>query len=587
MVSRLLRESILGISLLLVSVGAAVKGQEVASPSSDVPPREVIESRIMDQRITLQVYDSPLEEVAQQLSEMLEVPIRIDSRALDDVGLTTDTPVTMQAIDVRAQGVFWRMLKELDLTYRIDRHGLEITTPEEAEREMGPPRFYPLRDLVYDEEDQVHADDMYELISAAIVPESWEELGGPGTLSFFGGGMVVSQTEEIHRQLSRLFQGLREVKKGDREDPLEPIVLESHIGDFETVIQKIRETEVNLADEQYPLEKLREELSKATGLAIWFDTRAFDDVGLTTDAAVKGPWKQVSVERVFDDLDKQLDLDWLVIEGIVMITTPEEAESELMVRIYPVADLIAAEVKDSQTGFNPWHTDSAKAKQATGEPTGVLRGSYAGYDSLIETVTTTVVPESWEELGGPGTLTPYPLADCLVVAQTRQIHQKIDQLLSQVRANQPPRPEKEEAPPAEQEAVEGEEEAAEKTQTTDPPMVIRNYFITQPGSGKEGEREDLEKVRTRIMKTIEPKAWENEEAYIDLYQGRIVVHQRADIQRRIRSFLEATGFYGPHYPGSLPQPNLPQGGMGGGAGGGVFSVPSEKAGVLGPWKRTQ
>ncbi|MEX0793026.1 MAG: hypothetical protein WD045_07815 [Pirellulaceae bacterium] len=581
MVSRLLRGSVLGIGFLLfASAAAVVMGQEEASRTIAVPTREVIETKIMDQRITLQVFDSPLKEVAEQLSELLEVPIRIDSRALDDVGLTTDAPVTLQAIDVRAQGVLRRMLKELDLTYRIDQHGVEFTTPEEAENDMGPPRYYSLGDLVYDEEDQVHADAMIELITTTIVPESWEELGGPGSLAFYGGGLVITQTEEIHRLVSRLFRGLRVARKRDRENPLDPITLESHLGDFHTVVQRIRETTVDLPNEQYPLEKLGEELSKVTGLTIWIDTRALDDVGLATDTATQGPWQQVSVERVLDDL-KQLDLDWMAIEGIVIITTPEEAESELLVRVYPVADLIAAEVQASQTGFNPWHTDSAKAKKATGDPTGVLSGSYAGYDPLIEMLTTTVVPESWEELGGPGTLSPYPLANCLVVAQTRQIHQEIDQLLGQIRANQPPRSEKEENEGAGQEAVEEQEEAPKQTEKTDPPMVVRNYFITQPGSGKDGEREDLEKVRTRIMKTIDPQAWENEEAYIDLYQGRIVIHQRADIQHRIRSFLEATGFYGPHYPGSLPQPHSPQGGMGGasgggGGGGGIFSVLSAK-----------
>jgi ferredoxin len=117
-------------------------------------------------------------------------------------------------------------------------------------------------------------------------------------------------------------------------------------------------------------------------------------------------------------------------DGIVLITTPEEAESELLVRIYPVADLINAEVRESQTGFNPWHTDAAEAAASKGGATGLPPVSYAGYDSLLEMLNTTITPESLEELGGPGSVSPLPMARCLVVAQTREIHQLIEHLIA-------------------------------------------------------------------------------------------------------------------------------------------------------------
>lgn len=68
-----------------------------------------------------------------------------------------------------------------------------------------------------------------------------------------------------------------------------------------------------------------------------------------------------------------------------------------------------------------------------GGPAGMGGMVQPDFDSLIELITTTIVPESWEELGGPGTLSPYEQNLSLVVSQTQEIHDKLADLLSQLR----------------------------------------------------------------------------------------------------------------------------------------------------------
>ncbi len=59
------------------------------------------------------------------------------------------------------------------------------------------------------------------------------------------------------------------------------------------------------------------------------------------------------------------------------------------------------------------------------------RGLLADYDSLINVISSTVEPESWQEVGGPGSIEPHD--GMLIVNQTEAVHKKIAQLLDEMR----------------------------------------------------------------------------------------------------------------------------------------------------------
>ena len=56
------------------------------------------------------------------------------------------------------------------------------------------------------------------------------------------------------------------------------------------------------------------------------------------------------------------------------------------------------------------------------------------YDTLVETITTTVKPQSWDEVGGPGSVSEVPKSKCLVISQTRDVHDEVLTLLRALRA---------------------------------------------------------------------------------------------------------------------------------------------------------
>ena len=58
------------------------------------------------------------------------------------------------------------------------------------------------------------------------------------------------------------------------------------------------------------------------------------------------------------------------------------------------------------------------------------------FDSLIDTLTSTVAMESWVDVGGPATLKEMPASYSLVVHQTGAAHEEIQNLLDQLSAAQ-------------------------------------------------------------------------------------------------------------------------------------------------------
>ena len=81
----------------------------------------------------LEFIETPLNQVVTFLQDQHDIPIKLDQRALDDVGVGVDTPITAELKGVSLHAALLHMLGQLDLTYSIQNEVLLITTPEVAE----------------------------------------------------------------------------------------------------------------------------------------------------------------------------------------------------------------------------------------------------------------------------------------------------------------------------------------------------------------------------------------------------------------------------------------------------------------------
>jgi general secretion pathway protein D len=60
----------------------------------------------------------------------------------------------------------------------------------------------------------------------------------------------------------------------------------------------------------------------------------------------------------------------------------------------------------------------------------------ADFDSLIDLITSTIKPTTWDDVGGPGSIAPFETNLSIVVSQTQEVHEEIVDLLEQLRRMQ-------------------------------------------------------------------------------------------------------------------------------------------------------
>lgn len=120
--------------------------------SMDLKEKGTAEKKIDDalnSTTQLDFNEAPLSDVIDYLKDTHKIEIQLDKRVLEDVSVTTDTPVTINLKGVTLKSALRLMLRNMqpELTYMIKNEVLLITTPDIAGEELTT-KVYPVADLV-------------------------------------------------------------------------------------------------------------------------------------------------------------------------------------------------------------------------------------------------------------------------------------------------------------------------------------------------------------------------------------------------------------------------------------------------------
>lgn len=250
----------------------------------------------------------------------------------------------------------------------------------------------------------------------------------------------------------------------------------------------LRTTSVNVHFKDMPLSEAMDNLSKLAGVNIYLESRALAAQGIASDTPIRTSNlnKPISLESALDIILSEFELTFEIENEVVRITTEELKNQNTVRKVYYVADLVVPipnfvpnyqmglpaalanayktigygggvaaagnaplTLVDSNGGDN--RSASAWAQQLPDSPLsggqggaygngangmgpgGMGGGSLADFDSLIELVQTTVAPDSWDAVGGPGSMSPFYANLSLVISTTQEIHEQIQALLDQLR----------------------------------------------------------------------------------------------------------------------------------------------------------
>jgi hypothetical protein len=158
---------------------------------------------------------------------------------------------------------------------------------------------------------------------------------------------------------------------------------------------------------------------EANGIPTYLDERALEEIGLDPSATVTFPNRPIRLSDGLYLALRPMGLTWSIRHGRLIITSHEQEEMRLITRVYDVRHLVELVAVPYWTG---------------GFELGTTTVWQYDFDSLLNLIITDVAPETWDEVGGPGSVSPYwtRRMRVIVVSQTYEVHQQVASLLQEL-----------------------------------------------------------------------------------------------------------------------------------------------------------
>jgi hypothetical protein len=159
-------------------------------------------------------------------------------------------------------------------------------------------------------------------------------------------------------------------------------------------------------------EDVIEYLQTVMGQPIIVDKASLDAAGVTYDSPVSLRIKGVSARTVLRTILSNLQLYYNVKDEVIMVTTADKARSMLVARAYPVGDLVSGGLLPLQLGGGG--LDQVAMMQNA--------------KMIIDMITSSVDPPSWQVNGGLGTISFNLPTMSLVVKNSAEVHSMLSGL---------------------------------------------------------------------------------------------------------------------------------------------------------------
>ncbi len=236
---------------------------------------EIRVQKSLSRQVSLHFNDAPLAEVMEDIATNAAINVVLDDFGLNEVGVTTDTPITINVEGIKLKSALNLILKPMDLDYAIEDEVLKITTTSRQQGELKA-IVYPVADLVVPipthaptqrlmpmgglnfagqlsvassgglqtpsgqafhqvsdgmgslgmpsfpgspelggpAPDNFDFQGLTELITATVAPESWTEYAGEGSVSRHETtlSLVIRQTQKVHQEIADLLTQLRRLQ---------------------------------------------------------------------------------------------------------------------------------------------------------------------------------------------------------------------------------------------------------------------------------------------------------------------------------------------------------------------------------------
>jgi len=261
-------------------------------------------------------------------------------------------------------------------------------------------------------------------------------------------------------------------------------------GEIENSIRSQKELEIErklsepitLSFTETPLGDVVEFLQNATGVNVFLDRHSLETENIASDRPISISLANIPLKSALKILLDQMELEYMIGNDVLMITTPLKKQGKVYNKTYFVGDLVVpiapfsgnnlmgsgsrnnagpiglgAGTQNGLPGGMPMPSamlpqfgnglggspslvpgSTGSAPNTSWGTAGTLPGNTGSgqivdFDSLIQLIEQTISPNSWSSVGGAGTIEPFQPNLSLVVNQTQAVHDQISDLLTQLR----------------------------------------------------------------------------------------------------------------------------------------------------------
>lgn len=409
----------------------------------------------------LNVEEMTLEDVIAKLATEHNLQILIDKPTLTDEGVSLETPITLSVSDVTLRSLLNLVLGPQQLTTIIRHEVLNVTTTTKAADDLDT-RMYDVRRLL--EKDDYSS--LLNVIRDTTEPDTWDDNGGPGSAEpvKIAEALTIRQTQAVHEKIVVLLEELERYLSAPVRAAKPDLLLPDPNREAEKAIRAKLAMPSRVRSDEETLKDLLERLAREFQFPLWLDRPTLIDEGISTEAPISIDMKGVRLQSALEAILAPLQLTWLIEDEVLKITTTTRAADRLVTRVYDVRDLQStrelqwppavrpgAAAPMSGMGGGPGMFEvpgeilqqgfgGGGVAQGAGGGAGAGGGGAAGMggpiirgplSDLVVLIMNTIQPDSWDDNGGPGSMTPY--RGLMVIRQTFAIHDEIAALLNDVR----------------------------------------------------------------------------------------------------------------------------------------------------------
>ncbi|MBC8875870.1 MAG: hypothetical protein H8E44_41115 [Planctomycetes bacterium] len=325
---------------------------------------------------------TPLDQVLEYVKERHNIPFYLDERSLREAGISADKTVDANLKGKPLAEALDSALDPMGAAWTV-RHEVLFITSKQRASSLLETRVYKLQRVS-------NPNALVAEIQRTIAAESQKGGGAPGAVKpLLPDLLVILQSYRVHRQLAGKYRAQMHCVSSAEENT------SRQVQGIPAKLLKALQQPTRCQFIETPLEQVFKWLKNQHSVPIEIDVRGLADQRLSVKTPVTLNLQGIRLESLLSLMTEQLGLAWVVRDGVLMITSPEEADGNLLMCQYDVRDLMP-----------------------------VLKGP----SPLMELLTSTVRPASWR---GRGSATVAP--GKLVIMQTFQTQLEIQRVLNDMR----------------------------------------------------------------------------------------------------------------------------------------------------------